>query len=454
MSYQVLEELIHIRDCINSGWKLFLLIVKITEHCTLSAVMDNEKASHEPGITSTGLDTIEAGYDHAPLDTQGQHVRLFRLWWNPHLKRIEVTLQNFNLMDAPSFRAVSYTWGDDLTLESLYVDGKVIRIRKNLSNFFKVFATKHIKDKKRFPEDKTWLWADQVCVVQTSSSERSHQVQMMDQIFSQAEEVLIWLGNDQAGERGLKSIKEMKNKEEIRPALASYQSSTDSIGLRDFANNPYWDRLWIVQEIVLAKKLTIFMRGSILDEAKFELFCLRVLRYTTILHNCTLFELIANKRSKLLQGSRKGDGLLLDACYATLFSKCEDPRDKIYGLQGLLAADQRAIIDYDKSTETVFLEAAAKICANNKDKMIYELGWYIIQIAFGMGLLENKEADEFFVIMSKQLEEKKDQQDQMLRLLQLLHEKSGVKGRSLSGWDGVSSEKSEKAKHLAPQQRS
>jgi hypothetical protein len=39
-----------------------------------------------------------------------------------------------------------------------------------------------------------YLWIDQLCIDQTNTSERNHQVQMMSNIYRRAYHVIVWLG--------------------------------------------------------------------------------------------------------------------------------------------------------------------------------------------------------------------------------------------------------------------
>jgi hypothetical protein len=46
-----------------------------------------------------------------------------------------------------------------------------------------------------------------------------------------------------------------------------------------------------------------------------------------------------------------------------VFYNCEDPRDKVYGLNAFVHKDSRVEVDYSKSVEEVFLEAIRVISA-------------------------------------------------------------------------------------------
>jgi hypothetical protein len=41
-----------------------------------------------------------------------------------------------------------------------------------------------------------WLWIDALCIDQSNAMKRNHQVQQMGLIYSQAERVMVWLGNN------------------------------------------------------------------------------------------------------------------------------------------------------------------------------------------------------------------------------------------------------------------
>lgn len=45
-------------------------------------------------------------------------------------------------------------------------------------------------------DDSSLLWVDTLCINQTDLQERSHQVNMMGKIYSKADRVLIWLGEE------------------------------------------------------------------------------------------------------------------------------------------------------------------------------------------------------------------------------------------------------------------
>jgi hypothetical protein len=95
---------------------------------------------------------------------------------------------------------------------------------------------------------------------QTDIGERNHQVFMMNRLYSAAERVLVWLGN--ARDHSDIAMKRLEK-------LAEGQEMTDiegtSLGrvIYDFflIDQDWWGRLWVVQEVVLAKSNPIMICG-------------------------------------------------------------------------------------------------------------------------------------------------------------------------------------------------
>lgn len=85
------------------------------------------------------------------------------------------------------FVCLSYTWHTPQDQMKIRINGKILRVRKNLWDF--LWIARH----KSFG---TLLWIDAICIDQNNTAERNHQVQQMGRIYSAAKTVLVWLGND------------------------------------------------------------------------------------------------------------------------------------------------------------------------------------------------------------------------------------------------------------------
>src|SRR6202044_1762370 len=89
------------------------------------------------------------------------------------------------LRDNPYYVAISYCWGDVKDLCDVRVNDYEVQLRGHVYTMLRNLYHKY---------QVTRLWLDMVCIDQSNTEERNHQVGLMNQIYSQAQEVLIWLG--------------------------------------------------------------------------------------------------------------------------------------------------------------------------------------------------------------------------------------------------------------------
>ncbi|KAK3058902.1 hypothetical protein LTR09_000467 [Extremus antarcticus] len=86
------------------------------------------------------------------------------------------------------YQAVSYCWGTQSPTEFCIIcDGARLPIPENLRNALHRF---------RFETGTRLLWCDAICIDQTNMSEKAQQVHRMDTVFSEAEQVLAWVGDE------------------------------------------------------------------------------------------------------------------------------------------------------------------------------------------------------------------------------------------------------------------
>jgi hypothetical protein len=279
----------------------------------------------------------------------------------------EWELKLFELHDTPQYQALSYTWGTDSNQIDLSIQDRTFKISVNLAAF--LFSSRGKAG---------WWWIDQICIAQGIAAERSAQVLIMSEIYMQAKNVVIWLDNiTEENSRNLVTLlaiavaKEKKFRESEGVAGAPYpipaiRPRTDAwpvmhFGITDVLkevfDHPYWSRIWIIQEVMYAKKLQIAFGSSIVTLEDFR----------TLLDNLPQnlnWEKINVHAPWLIDhatsiGNRSSSTLYrLDEIVEDLSTGgCRDPRDFIYGIQGILQPAHRVQIDYKKSVEDVFLDA-------------------------------------------------------------------------------------------------
>ncbi|KAF2025398.1 HET-domain-containing protein, partial [Setomelanomma holmii] len=84
------------------------------------------------------------------------------------------------------YEAISYTWategGDDMKTGCVYCDERIIPVTKNCEAILR---------RLRRPWKTRRVWVDAICINQVNTSERNHQVGLMDHVYRKASNVLI-----------------------------------------------------------------------------------------------------------------------------------------------------------------------------------------------------------------------------------------------------------------------
>jgi hypothetical protein len=283
------------------------------------------------------------------------------------------------------YDAISYCWGNSTATKTIYLDGKPLPITETLH-----VALQNL----RLPHASRVLWADQICIDQseTAIDERNHQVQRMGEIYEDAETVIVWLGqatkasniildalsqvNDQTAE-----LSDTYRHTELLPGHAIFESIHDELlrsagryvravdghlvqetlvsGINNFLENPWFSRIWVLQEAVLAGNLFLQADRQQVSWKRF-VGCVRSLQHITGTKPRQVIpvydiEMLRNSRSAA--ECRNKDLLKL----LTVFRgrQASDPRDKIFGLLGLVTHSRSEIAfraDYLKSFEQVFID--------------------------------------------------------------------------------------------------
>lgn len=115
-------------------------------------------------------------YEKFPLDSERTQIRIIELAWTwTSLTPIVCRFSVHNIDHCPTYKALSYTWGEEEADREIIVDGIPIDIRDNLWQFLQK-ARRHVLCLR--------LWIDAICIDQSNVAERSHQVSLMKHIYS------------------------------------------------------------------------------------------------------------------------------------------------------------------------------------------------------------------------------------------------------------------------------
>jgi hypothetical protein len=232
-------------------------------------------------------------YPFTPLSSPNE-IRLLILHPSSTGSEIICQLLHSGLHERP-YEAVSYEWGLPSEEDpSISIDNHTIRIRKNLFLALEQFRHQH---------EERVLWIDALCINQDDTSEKGSQVQFMGTIYSTAEMVLVWLGaSDEntslaynfmhrvsalmSGPGPRVELQEVKLGDELNvrlgnswlllePRFKGYvKLSTEELeAMWRLMERSYWYRVWIVQEICLARKISIFCGNYCISSELMEWTC-------------------------------------------------------------------------------------------------------------------------------------------------------------------------------------
>lgn len=176
---------------------------------------------------------------------------------------VRCELEEVSLDEKPLYEAISYCWGDSAMTRFIICNGSLLQVTVNLDA-----ALRHL----RRPETNRVLWADAICINQADPSERSRQVQIMKNIYEGAKGVVVWLGEgtrnsqialrlvDQFVEATLKSLKDSEQltlRKLVANGLSGSHMKNGIAPLKDLLRRPWFHRIWVVQEVAVAGKVTI-----------------------------------------------------------------------------------------------------------------------------------------------------------------------------------------------------
>lgn len=195
-----------------------------------------------------------------------EEFRLITLAGRSTGEQLTATLKNVSFETASNkYLAISYAWGGQSLTETITCNGYTVLITKNLhSALWRL----------RQPAQPLNIWCDALCIKQgtdyASLSERSQQIPLMGRIFGSAIRVIIDLGDDDGtlsrAVQGINAI--LRTPQDLRSRchfeanpeeylkLPPFTDPMWSV-LETFLSRPWFQRIWCVQETVLARDVRV-----------------------------------------------------------------------------------------------------------------------------------------------------------------------------------------------------
>ena len=113
-----------------------------------------------------------------------RQIRILEVLPGTAAENIKVRLTTINL-DHDQFDALSYSWGGHLILRRVItVNNRSFLVRDTVLRFLREF---------RHPTEVRRIWIDGICINQGDNADKTQQLGMMDDIYRQAREVIVWL---------------------------------------------------------------------------------------------------------------------------------------------------------------------------------------------------------------------------------------------------------------------
>jgi hypothetical protein len=298
------------------------------------------------------------------------------------------------------FNALSYTWGAlHTTFPFILYDGDcqqplVLQIHSNLHNALPYLAY-------RASTTNIPIWIDAICINQVDEAEKFIQVRLMHQLYRAAQQVWVWLGdgcfsddsstrdrtdNENVKEQEPKRGQERRCRQEAVALLPLIAEAGEALSQRRLYNsvqlhpmydlpplyspvwrfihalldNPWFCRLWIVQEVALARRVLVLfgeqeIEWNVLRSAVDRWSSLKrymkdsvsvKLRRESLEHRSLVFSIRDLVQNQQLwdRGTRKRDDwpiyIVRILCSTASGHHCSDPRDRIYGVLGFLRTKQ------------------------------------------------------------------------------------------------------------------
>lgn len=161
-----------------------------------------------------------------------------------------------------NYLALSYTWGvpdEAADYEIMMSDYREVAENVSVSDDPASFYVRHNLDGAlralRSEDRDVNVWVDALCINQQNVQEKTAQVARMDDVYSAAEAVCIWLGEgDDSTKQTFEFLRKMLNLTELDLLVLDEERKGDWIQVIKLLKNRWFTRRWVIQEIALATK--------------------------------------------------------------------------------------------------------------------------------------------------------------------------------------------------------
>jgi hypothetical protein len=366
------------RSVLELSWpkqEIFELDVDIEGHDNIAEGVVNllRDMETEPGPTQTpgGPDDTPSeesrrDYKYDPLelsespDLRKHKFRLLRISNTPE-GPVHGTLESYTIGQAPEYEALSYTWsgGPEEPADGNGHRGRPLFLGEN---FRRLAVTKNCEAALKIlrQRKKELVWIDAICINQRDVAEKTYQVGLMHYIYASAKKVLVYLGpflkvdlEDLALNLLGKDPKEFDGRLNDEHCVQA---------LRHLFSKPYFSRIWVVQEVVLAKTAMVFCGNKQIQWHDIQSKCDKKTGDLGRINMPTWIQNIGRVKN-IIRPYDLGDWI-----FSGMGSHASDARDKVFAFFGM-AEDPVGwglSANYNLSVEQVYTGMAAYLISEGR----------------------------------------------------------------------------------------
>jgi Heterokaryon incompatibility protein (HET) len=344
-------------------------------------------------------------YPYRSLESP-RHIRLLQIRRRQLFHEPLCEIIHVHINDAPPYEALSYVWGQRDPSIPLKIGDYQLFVTQSVEEF--LFYHRSFFSEKM-------VWIDSICINQGSDDEKSEQLPLMREIYGKALRTIAWLGPPETFLQShyIRQVIMAWHTAEVfgvpPEGMFEFESTTSSAQrsyreVRDLISQPWFRRLWIVQEAIVSKKVHVLFKGTSIDLddillvldnihksfdrlVELDKSCLDggvnmsmpqspTADLSMFTRNFATAVCLANLREV-----HKFEGQIMWVLLlATKSFECQNPRDKIFAILGLTTSDSHVLYakaGYKDPIEHVFLQTSTYLLSTTE--------WFLVLTWAGRG---------------------------------------------------------------------
>lgn len=277
-------------------------------------------------------------YPYQLLNAEKNEIRLLHILPSIHKDDpVSCNLRHVSFVENPPYVALSYNWGDQNDRRFIQLNGVTVSVTVSLEE-----ALRHMRPQWKALE----VWVDALCIDQHNKEERGAQVLRMFGIYQRARVVAIWIGPEANGSEKVMNVlsksqgleRSIDYGDRFLKPLADYELTPSVENWHYFFARPYWQRVWIIQEIAASNQRCLLCGDWTVELRDIDKFLAALVKAQThsvedsaaLIH--FIFELCSGRRDLDREPLR-----LLEVLQQTSHSMSSEILDKVYGILGLVS---------------------------------------------------------------------------------------------------------------------